>query len=178
MNRIAILIFTFIIFPATSIASCNLAADSSYPTRLGCLEQQSETESNDGYAHLTLNGVEIYKAKTDLMTFIYDDYGVFNNKKYLVTKTIFTFTSFEPCIDRKYAGFCSVSVVLDFSGDKPVISNGFTPDSGNSVIDWVSWGKANAIIVFQDESKFKYEKGRVERVLNENKSTEESPEDR
>ena len=166
MKKITNYLFSFLPLPAVCMANCTLQANTRYPTRLGFLEQQSGTESDDGYAHLTLNGVEIYKAKTDLMTFIYDDYGVFDNKQYVVTKTIFTFTSFDPCSDREYAGFCSVSVVLDFSGDKPVISNGFTPDSGNSVIDWVSWGKANAIIVFQDESKFKYEKGHVEHVLS------------
>ncbi|HBC2003419.1 TPA: hypothetical protein M5M69_005036 [Citrobacter freundii] len=100
------------------------------------------------------------------MSFIDDDMVFFKNNKYFTTKTIITYTLNERCLDRiEYQGFCSISVVLDFSGDKPVISNGFIPDSGNSVIDWVSWGKANAIIVFEDESKFKYMNGRVERVV-------------
>ena len=159
-------IFTLLILPSMCIADCNLTANVCYPTRPGFLEQQSRAESRDSYSHLTLNGVEIYKSKTNLMTFIYEDAGIFKDEKYLTTKTIFSFIPDEPCRHKEYYGYCSVSVVLDFSGDKPVISNGFTPDSGNSVIDWVSWGKANAIIVFQDESKFKYEKGRVERVSN------------
>ncbi|EDX3117334.1 hypothetical protein B6O77_004544 [Salmonella enterica subsp. enterica serovar Mississippi] len=169
MSKITNYVFMLLIFPAMCIADCTREAGSCYPTRLGFLEQQSRAESSDGYSHLTLNGVEIYRAKTDLMTFIYEDEVIFKSKDYLTTKTIFSFIPDEPCRHKEYYGYCSVSAVLDFSGDKPVISNGFTPDSGNSVIDWVSWGKANAIIVFQDESKFKYEKGRVERVLSEKK---------
>ncbi|MFC3188831.1 hypothetical protein ACFOJF_01545 [Pseudocitrobacter faecalis] len=80
-----------------------------------------------------------------------------------MTKTVITFTSLDSCAGKDY-NYCSVSLVLDFSGDKPVISNGFTPDSGNSVIDWVSWGKANSIIMFEDLSRFKYANGHVERV--------------
>src|SRR5690606_474612 len=128
-----------IIFPAICIADCNREADSCYPTRLGFLEQQSKAESGDDYSHLTLDGVEIYKAKTPYFSFLFDDAGVLKDNKYLVTKTIFSFISNETCKQREYVGYCRVSLVLDFSGDKPVISNGFTPDSGNSVIDWVSW---------------------------------------
>jgi hypothetical protein len=92
--------------------------------------------------------------------------GFFKNNKYFTTKTVITYTLNERCLDKlEYKGFCSISVVLDFSGDKPVISNSFIPDSGNSVIDWVSWEKANAIIVFEDESKFKYMNGLVERIV-------------
>jgi len=167
MNKFANYFVIFLTLPAVCLAHCTREANSCYPTRLGFLEQQSRATSSDGYSHLYLNGEEIYKSKTDLMTFTYEDSGIFKNKEYLTTKTIFSFIPDEPCRHKEYYGYCSVSVVLDFSGDKPVISNGFTPDSGNSVIDWVSWGKANAIIVFQDESKFKYEKGRVERVINE-----------
>ena len=158
-------LFALLVFPIICAADCTLKANSCYPTRLGFLEQQPRSESNDDYSHLTLNGVEIYKARTSLITFFYDDVGIFKNNKYLVTKTIFTYTSDDPCSIKDYPGYCSVSVFLDFSGDKPVISNGFISDSGNSFIDWVSWGKANAIIVFEDESKFKYMNGHVERVI-------------
>jgi hypothetical protein len=94
-----------------------------------------------------LNGVEIYKAKASYINFIDDDVGFFKKNKYIMTKTVITYTSDEPC-NGKYYDYCSISLVLDFSGDSPVISNGFTPDSDNSVIDWVSWGKGNAIIFF------------------------------
>ena len=153
-------ILSLLIFSSTSMADCNSNLSYCYHTKFG-----------DGYSYLTLNGANIYKAKTDYMSFmdddmLDDDMGFFKNNKYFTTKTVITYTLNERCLDRiDYQGFCSISVVLDFSGDKPVISNGFTPDSGNSVIDWVSWGKANAIIVFEDESKFKYMNGRVERVV-------------
>jgi len=171
MNQSPNALLALLIFPAISMADCSSDSSFCHHTKLGILDQITRVTSGDDYSYLTLNGVNIFKAKTDYISFmdddmLDDDMGFFKNKKYFLTKTIATFTSNEPCSDREYSGFCSVSVVLDFSGDKPVISNGFTPDSGNSVIDWVSWGKANAIIVFQDESKFKYEKGRVERVSN------------
>jgi len=147
------------------MAGCGSNSSFCYYTKLGVLDQITRHASNSDYSYLTLNGVKIYNAKTDYMSFDSQS-GYFKNKKHIITKAVITFTLNEPCTYREYYGHCSVSVVLDFSGDKPVISNGFTPDSGNSVIDWVSWGKANAIIVFQDESKFKYEKGHVEHVLS------------
>lgn len=165
MSKIARYFFILLTFPTICIADCTRESSSCYPTRLGFLEQQSRAESSDDYSHLTLNGVEIYKTKTSYMVFTSDDDGFFKNKKYFTTKTIFSFIPDEPCRHKEYYGYCHVSVVLDFSGDKPVFSNEFISDSGNSVIDWVSWGKANAIIVFEDESKFKYMNGHVERVI-------------
>ncbi|EBL5546219.1 hypothetical protein [Salmonella enterica] len=165
MSKIARYFFILLTFPTICLADCIREANSCSSTRLGLLEQQSGAESSDGYSHLTLNGVEMYKTKTDLLAFNFDDDGVFKNKKYFTTKTIFTFIPAEPCRHKEYYGYCRVSVVLDFSGDKPVISNEFISDSGSSVIDWVSWGKANAIIVFEDGSKFKYMNGHVERVI-------------
>ncbi|CAD5351273.1 TPA: hypothetical protein MNC29_003666 [Citrobacter freundii] len=164
-------ILSLLIFSSTSMADCNSNSLFCYYTKFGILDQITRSTSGDDYSYLTLNGVNIYKAKTDYMSFmdddmLDDDMVFFKNNKYFTTKTVITYTLNERCLDRiDYQGFCSISVVLDFSGDKPVISNGFTPDSGNSVIDWVSWGKANAIIVFEDESKFKYMNGHVERIV-------------
>jgi len=164
MNRISKVLLTLLVLPAISMADCSPTTTRCYHTKLGELKKITRAHSGDDYSYLTLNGVEIYKAKTDYMTFVYDDAGFFKNKKYLITKTIAEFTSNVPCTYKEYYGYCSESVVLDFSGDKPVISNAFIPDSGNSLIDWVSWGQKNAIIVFEDGSKFKYMNGHVERV--------------
>ncbi|EDV9995361.1 hypothetical protein QE85_004534 [Salmonella enterica subsp. enterica] len=165
MSKTAKYFFMLLIFPTICFADCAREVTSCYLTKLGLLEQRSKEEARDGYSHLILNGVEIYKTKTPFMAFISDDEGVFKNKKYITTKTIFSFIPAEPCRHKEYYGYCRVSVVLDFSGDKPVISNEFISDSGSSVIDWVSWGKANTIIVFEDGSKFKYMNGHVERVI-------------
>ncbi|MCU6176833.1 hypothetical protein [Citrobacter cronae] len=162
---------TLLIFSSTGIADCNSDSSFCHYTKFGILDQITRSKSADDYSYLTLNGVNIYKAKTDYMSFmdddmLDDDMGFFKNNKYFTTKTVITYTLNERCLDKiEYQGFCSISVVLDFSGNKPIISNGFTPDSGNSVIDWVSWGKANAIIVFEDGSKFKYMNGHVERII-------------
>lgn len=165
------LILSLLTLPAISIADCNPDSSFCYYTKFGILDQITKSTSGDGYSYLTLNGVNIYKAKTNYISFMDDDMinnhmGFFKNNKYFTTKTVITYTLNERCLDKlEYKGFCSISVVLDFSGDKPVISNNFIPDSGNSVIDWVSWGKENAIIVFEDESKFKYMNGLVERIV-------------
>jgi hypothetical protein len=164
MTKISKCLLILMITPILGIADCEVEASHCYLTKLGFLEQQSKAISDDDYSHLTLNSLEIYKAKTDYISFIEDDVGIFKNKKYFMTKTIFTYTSNVSCHHEEYYGFCSYSVVLDFSGTKPILSDSFTPDSGNSVINWVSWGKKNAIIVFEDGSKFKYENSRVERV--------------
>lgn len=157
-------LFGLLMIPFICMADCSSELSFCYHTKLGVLEQITHANSGDDYSYLTLNGVKIYKAKTDYMSNIYDDTGFFEDKKYIVTKTVITFISNVPCTHKEYYGYCSFSVVLDFSGNELVISNEFTPDSGNSVIDWVSWGKANAIIAFEDGSKFKYMNGRVESV--------------
>ncbi|EGY1704803.1 hypothetical protein ABG419_004521, partial [Salmonella enterica subsp. enterica] len=89
MSKIARYFFILLTFPTICLADCIREANSCSSTRLGLLEQQSGAESSDGYSHLTLNGVEIYKTKTDLLAFNFDDDGVFKNKKYFTTKTIF-----------------------------------------------------------------------------------------
>ncbi|EBB0697996.1 hypothetical protein CHL39_23005, partial [Salmonella enterica] len=134
MSKTAKYFFMLLIFPTICFADCAREVTSCYLTKLGLLEQRSKEEARDGYSHLTLNGVEIYKTKTPFMAFISDDEGVFKNKKYITTKTIFSFIPAEPCRHKEYYGYCRVSVVLDFSGDKPVISNEFISDSGSSVI--------------------------------------------
>ncbi|RBP10071.1 hypothetical protein [Pseudocitrobacter faecalis] len=162
MNLNFVILLSLLVTPTISLADCD-SEIYCYHTKFGVLEQISRDTSGDDYSHLRLNGVEIYKAKASYINFIYDDTGFFKKNKYIMTKTVITFTSLDSCAGKDY-NYCSVSLVLDFSGDKPVISNGFTPDSGNSVIDWVSWGKANSIIMFEDLSRFKYANGHVERV--------------
>lgn len=164
MNIGFVILLFLLATPAVSMANC-ITESFCHHTKFGVLDQITQATSGDGYSHLMLNGVEIYKAKASYINFIDDDVGFFKKNKYIMTKTVITYTSDEPC-KGKYYDYCSISLVLDFSGDSPVISNGFTPDSDNSVIDWVSWGKGNAIIFFEDLSKFKYSNGHVERVTN------------
>ncbi|HHW9082593.1 TPA: hypothetical protein ACU3A1_004695, partial [Salmonella enterica] len=114
MSKTAKYFFMLLIFPTICFADCAREVTSCYLTKLGLLEQRSKEEARDGYSHLTLNGVEIYKTKTPFMAFISDDEGVFKNKKYITTKTIFSFIPAEPCRHKEYYGYCRVSVVLDF----------------------------------------------------------------
>lgn len=164
MEKIFLIICLFLSFSANS--SCKSEVDVCYYTKFGNLEQQDLTISNEEYSHITLNGVEIYKTKTDYISFLYEDLGFMKNDKYYVTKTVISSIPKTLCQHNDFRGHCTVSVVLDFSEGKPIISNEFIPDSGQSNIDWVSWGKANSIIVFTDGSKFKYENGRVERIVD------------
>ncbi|ECY7447310.1 hypothetical protein ABG419_004520, partial [Salmonella enterica subsp. enterica] len=89
MSKTAKYFFMLLIFPTICFADCAREVTSCYLTKLGLLEQRSKEEARDGYSHLILNGVEIYKTKTPFMAFISDDEGVFKNKKYITTKTIF-----------------------------------------------------------------------------------------
>lgn len=70
MNKNVNYLFALLMFPVICIADCTLEANSCSPPLLGFLEQQSKAESNDDYSHLTPNGVEIYKARTSLITFL------------------------------------------------------------------------------------------------------------
>jgi len=164
--------FKLLIFIILSTSSIDSLADCSKEdhycrqTNIGILEQQTKAMSDDGYSHLTLDKVEIYKSNTSYISFFYEDLGYIKSGKYYITKTVISTIPRTPCHHNEFQGFCSVSVVLDFSGDKPIISNEFISDSGQEDIDWVSWGKANSIIVFTDGSKFKYANGRVERVVD------------
>ncbi|WP_330984736.1 MULTISPECIES: hypothetical protein [Enterobacterales] len=135
-------------------------------TILGTLKQTTGVESKDGYSHLTLNGKEIYKANTSYIVIGNDD-GVFNKKKYLITKSILSYTSEEKCIPDTTGGHCAMNLVLDLTSGKPVISNPFFSGWSDSTITWVSWGKANAIIVIDNNLRFKYANGHVEKVTKE-----------
>ncbi|HEE9790073.1 TPA: hypothetical protein R8F93_004159 [Enterobacter soli] len=161
---VKIILSLFFLYPCIVLADCNLEANMCFQTKMGMLIQKTRVVAGDNYSHLILNDSEIFKARTDYITFEFNDSGVFMNGKHYIIKTVFSFISNDPCSFNGYYGFCSKSVVLDFSGTEPKTSNSFTPDSGNSVIDWISWGKKNAIIVFEDGSRFKYENGRVERL--------------
>lgn len=168
MNFITITLFAILTFPIFCEAGCKHEENSCLLTNLGLLELQQST-SGDEYSYLILNGREIFKTKTAYMVFNDDSMGYFKNKDYVTIKFIISYVSLEPCKNKEYYGYCNKSVVIDFSGNKPVLSNSFISDSGNSVIDWVSWGKKNAIILFEDGSKFKYENNHVERIFRSNK---------
>ncbi len=157
----------FSMLPFWCLAGCNKEDHYCRLTNLGVLKSTTKAMSSDGYSHLTLNNVGIYKSSAGYISLIYDDMGFMKNKKYYITKTIIETIPKIPCHHKEFKGFCIVSVVLDFSGDKLIISNEFISDTGQDNVDWVSWGKANSIIVFTDGSKFKYENGRVERVVNQ-----------
>ena len=156
----------FMILPFESIADCSDEDHYCRRTNLGVLRHQTKAMSGDGYSHITLDDVEIYKSKSSYITFLYDDLGYMKNGKYFITKTVISSVPWTPCHHLEFRGHCIVNAVLDFSGDKLIISNDFISDTGQDNVDWVSWGKANSIIVFTDGSKFKYANGRVERVID------------
>ena len=164
MNFIKVILFASLGFHGFCVAGCKYEESSCYLTNLGLFEQKEKMISGDEYSHLMLNGKEIFKTKSAYMVLNDDNMGYFKNKQYVTIKLIISFVSFEPCLHNEYYGYCNKNIIADFSDKKPVFSNIFISDSGNSVINWVSWGKKNAIIVFEDGSRFKYENGRVERI--------------
>ena len=66
-------ILSLLIFSSTSMADCNSNSSFCYYTKFGILDQITRSTSGDDYSYLTLNGVNIYKAKTDYMSFMDDD---------------------------------------------------------------------------------------------------------
>ncbi|RJT17425.1 hypothetical protein [Buttiauxella izardii] len=160
-----IMLFLFF-YSGVSEANCTHRTLRCINTSLGLLEQKTLSESNDGYSHLSLNGKEIYKAKASYIVVGYDEDGIFKDKKYYLTKATVSYTSDDPCYPDKPGAHCGMNAILDLTSGRPIISNGFFSEFGESKITWVSWGKANSIIVIDDELRFKYSNGHVERVTN------------
>lgn len=172
MNKYSLIIAMSFLYPMTSLAECNPIATLCKNTTLGLLNQVEMVNSGDESSHLLLNGKEIYKAKTSYMV-VSNDEGIFKNKKYLITKATISYVSENPCFPEKPASRCGINVVLDLTSRKPVISNNFFSENGESQITWVSWGKANSIIVIDDELRFKYANGHIERITKDkNPSTD------
>ncbi|WBM71964.1 hypothetical protein OH773_06905 [Buttiauxella sp. WJP83] len=165
MNRFLLIIIASLTYSTVSIAACNSKYQTCEKTTLGLIELKDREDSGDDYSHILLNGREIYKAKADYMVIdTGGSDGVFKNKKYLITKATISYVSDDACYSNKIVGHCSMNVVLDLTSGKPVISNEFYADYGPSHITWVSWGKANSIIVIDDYLRFKYANGHVEQV--------------
>ncbi|WBM71963.1 hypothetical protein OH773_06900 [Buttiauxella sp. WJP83] len=160
-----LLTISLFLYTITGFADCNPDASNCINTITGPLEQITKSHSGDDYSYLTLNGKEIYKAKADYMVVGESDSdGIFKEKKYLMTKATISYTSDDACYSNKVVAHCSMKVILDLTSGKPVISNEFYADYGPSRITWVSWGKANSIIVIDDYLRFKYANGHVEQV--------------
>jgi len=157
-----------------TMANSNLCDRYSFPckkTPLGILLLESNNISG-GYSQITLNGVSIYKQKNADMLSYMDFFGDFElierNEKYFVSKILISYSKKGACIADEGEVFnCNANMIIDLTGEKPIISNEFFSDTGDSYLSWVSWGKLNSVIVFEDDFKFKYSKGHVERVKNE-----------
>ncbi|WP_330984738.1 MULTISPECIES: hypothetical protein [Enterobacterales] len=166
MKKNILLVFFLLLAFTVKASECKKSSEECMNTILGPLDKITESEAKDGYSHLLLNGKEIYKANDDYIVIGNDD-GVFKNKKYLITKAIISYTSNDRCVPDTTGARCAMNVVLDLTSGKPVISNPFFSGWGDSTITWVSWGKANAIIVIDNNLRFKYANGHVEKVTKE-----------
>lgn len=169
MKNIILSSVLFLPIPSTIYAECGNDNYHCYNTIIGALAVDSLSTSRDKYSRLTLSGKEIYKAMADYL--VIDNFSsILKGKKRLVTKATISYASNIPCAQYTPAFYCRKSVVVDLTTGKSVISNSFSSESGGSIIKWISWGKANSIIVFEDGSKFKYSSGHVERVTQKNKA--------
>lgn len=158
-----LLTISLFLYTITGFADCNPDALSCINTTQGALEQVTRSHSGDGYSHLMLNGKEIYKSKDSYLGM--DNYNVVQKgKKHVIDKIIISFSSNDPCYPDKPSAPCDKNVVLDLTKEKPIISNEFFAYYGPSQITWVSWGRANSIIVIDDYLRFKYANGHVEQV--------------
>lgn len=166
MNKFSLIALPLFFLSTVAYSECIKDSSRCVNTILGPLEQKTLSDSNDGYSHLSLNGKEIYKAKASYIVVGYDGDGIFKGKKYYLTKATLSYTSDDPCYPDKPGAHCGMNAILDLTSGRPIISNGFFSEFGESKITWVSWGKANSIIVIDDELRFKYSNGHVERVTN------------
>jgi len=162
--------FLFLLTPFAMAENdhCNVDTSNCSKTPLGELILRPSYHLKSEYSHIILNDVSIYKAKTSYMTFYWDDELIKKNGKYLVTKAMISYSKDGACItDNDEIFNCEANILIDLTGDNPIISNEFYSETGDSYPSWISWGKLNSVIVFEDDSKFKYSKGHVERVKNE-----------
>ena len=178
MNKYSLILL--FLYPIVGITDCIPNSLRCMNTALGLLEQKTKHDSGDEYSYLTLNGNEIYKAKTSYMVIdTGDSDGIFKGKEYLITKATISYISDDPCYADKPISHCDMNVILDLTSGNPVLSNEFFSDSGGgSRITWVSWGKANSIIVIDDELRFKYSNGHVERVTKVNDAAGDGSKDK
>ncbi|MBS0969548.1 hypothetical protein JK232_11665 [Nissabacter archeti] len=154
-----------IIFPVLSFSKNNCQSDgySCIKTSAGEIQFISRTDSGDEYSYIYFNGDLIYKDKTDY--FIPEPIGFENdNLDTEIIKFVVSYYSFNNCKKGVDDYNCNVNILLDLSSKKPIISNKFSPPSEGSHISWASVGKKNSIIAFDDDSRFKYENGKVEMI--------------
>ncbi len=179
MNKYIFIMSPLLFFATTGIAACIPDSSQCMNTTLGLLEQKTNYDSGDGYSYLTLNCKEIYKEKADYMVVSMEhaDY-LLKGKEYLISRTTISYVSEDPCFPDKPGAPCSINVILDLTSGKPVLSNKFFSETIPSLIAWVSWGKANAIIVTDDGLKFKYSNGHVERVTKVNDAAGDGSKDK
>ncbi|MBS0969546.1 hypothetical protein JK232_11655 [Nissabacter archeti] len=149
------------ITPCFADELCDPDDYSCYNISLGKVRNLSASESNDGYSYIYLNDKIIYKAKVDLIT---PDPGAYyldkKNKKR--DKIIFYYYARGNCTQGIDDYKCHANIMIDLTKRKPIVSNIFSPPVDGSHVSWVSWGEKNSIIAFDDDSRFKYENGKVE----------------
>ena len=132
-------------------------------TVLGKLEYIWGQNTKDKKSRLLLNGKEIFKNDSSQIGWVQEGWFFSDNGEMgSMTKFVIYYNLNKPREINKDLYLYRAYRVLDFSGKNVVISNEFYPrEVWNIDLDWVSWGKKNAVIVFEDGSRFRYEKGQV-----------------
>jgi len=151
------------ITPCFAYELCDPDDYSCYNTSLGKVRDLSASESNDGHSYLYLDKKIIYKAKTDYITRDPTEF-FFDEKAKKTNKMIFYYYSRSRCTQGVDDYKCHVYLFVDMTKKEPIVSNEFSPPVEDSHVSWVSWGEKNSIIVFDDDSRFKYENGKVEMI--------------
>lgn len=173
----------FMLAPAVSYAFEKCPAGVTYcdNTALGKLEYIWGQGEEDNQSRILLNGKEIFKNDSNQIG--WDQEGWFysdNEKAGSMGKLVVYYDLNTPQYIRTNPKYGDVYLyrayrVFDFSGKEVVISNEFYPhEVWNIDIDWVSWGKKNAVIAFKDGSRFRYENGHVTMIDSGESSTSEN----
>ncbi|AFJ48666.1 hypothetical protein [Shimwellia blattae] len=134
-------------------------------------------EEKDKQSRVLLNGVEIFKNDSSQIGWDQDGWFYSDDKKTGGMSKFVVYYDFNTpqyiTTDPKYGDLYRYRAyrIFDFSDDNVVVSNEFYPPADyDAPIKWVSWGQKNAVIAFDDGSRFKYENGHVSMIDNGSES--------
>ncbi|UJD92954.1 hypothetical protein FS593_00945 [Lelliottia amnigena] len=173
-----VMILFLMLFSAVSYAfeKCPDSSTECDNTALGKLEYIWGKGMEDKQSRILLNGREIFK--NDSSQIGWDQEGWFysdNQHMGDMSKFVVYYDLNEPRQITQDLYLYRAYRIFYFSGEGIVISNEFYPYKvWNIDIDWVSWGKKNAVIAFKDGSRFKYEKGQVTMIDDGTKTRDDN----
>ncbi|WP_146000745.1 hypothetical protein, partial [Chimaeribacter coloradensis] len=158
MRKNYLISFILLFHASFALGECNKESYYCIDTVLGDLRLLSRNDSGDKYSYIYLNKKLIYKDRADYFSPVPLGFDI-NESEKKVNKIIIGYYSPFGCLKGIDDYKCHANIMIDLTKSKPIVSNIFSPPIEDSHLSWVSWGEKNSIIVFDDDSRFKYENG-------------------